>query len=296
MNVIQRVAIVGGVHGNELTGACLVKKFQQMPVLVQRPSFETLLLLGNPRALQVRQRYVEADLNRCFSQAILNSPTADSYEASQAKSLHQMLGGKGSVGDQPADFILDLHSSTANMGFTLILVNEHPHNLKLAAYLTALNARVRIYRWTSPGKENAFLNSLCEFGFALEVGPIAQGLLDAELFQATETVIYAILDYLAALNQGTPPQCSDRVTVYQHLATMDYPKDEQGDLQAMIHPQLQGRDYEPLFPGDPMFMTFEGQTIPYAGDTTVHPIFINEAAYYEKGIAMCLTQKRSIAV
>jgi aspartoacylase len=64
----------------------------------------------------------------------------------------------------------------------------------------------------------------------------------------------------------------------------------------MIHPQLQGKDYEALHPGNPVFLTFDNQAIAYEGESTVYPIFINEAAYYEKGIAMCLTQKQQLTV
>jgi succinylglutamate desuccinylase len=35
-DLIRRVAIVGGTHGNELTGVYLVKKFQQSPNLLKR--------------------------------------------------------------------------------------------------------------------------------------------------------------------------------------------------------------------------------------------------------------------
>ncbi|MGB8689622.1 MAG: succinylglutamate desuccinylase/aspartoacylase family protein, partial [Microcoleus sp.] len=36
MNQIKRVAIVGGTHGNELTGIYLVKKFEREPNLIAR--------------------------------------------------------------------------------------------------------------------------------------------------------------------------------------------------------------------------------------------------------------------
>ena len=62
----------------------------------------------------------------------------------------------------------------------------------------------------------------------------------------------------------------------------------------MIHPQRQFQDYQPLNPGEPIFITFDGQEIFYEGTSTVYPIFINEAAYYEKGVAMCLTQKKTV--
>ena len=62
----------------------------------------------------------------------------------------------------------------------------------------------------------------------------------------------------------------------------------------MIHPQRQGKDYEPIEAGDPLFLTFSGETIVYEGRSIVFPIFINEAAYYEKGIAMTLTEKQQL--
>jgi aspartoacylase len=45
-----------------------------------------------------------------------------------------------------------------------------------------------------------------------------------------------------------------------------------------------------------MFLTFDGRAIAYQGTSTVYPVFINEAAYYEKGIAMCITQKELVVV
>ena len=64
----------------------------------------------------------------------------------------------------------------------------------------------------------------------------------------------------------------------------------------MIHPQLQFQDYQPLHPGDPMFLTFTGEVILYQGEVIVFPIFINEAAYYEKGIAMTFTKKQQLII
>ena len=136
MKPIRQVAIVGGTHGNEFTGAYLIKKFEQFPDLVKRPSLETLTLLGNPKAFDTARRYIDEDLNRCFLQSALQDASLSSHEAVRAKTLNQILGPKGNA---RMDFLLDLHSTTANMGLTLILVNYHPLNLKLAAYLSAIN-------------------------------------------------------------------------------------------------------------------------------------------------------------
>lgn len=290
MKKINRIAIIGGTHGNEFTGAYLIKKFEQFSHLIQRPSFETLTLLGNPKAFQESKRYLDKDLNRCFLSQNLQDISLSSYEDNRAKTINKILGPKGS---STTDVIMDLHSTTANMGLSIILGSQHPFLLKLAAYLSSINSLVKVC-YPASYQESSFLRSLCELGFVIEVGPVAQGVLNAEWFQKTEELIYTILNYLEAVNQGTTPPSPSTLTVYQYAQNIDYPRNEEGDIQAMIHPQLQFRDYEPLHPGDPMFLTFEGKEIPYEGTSTVYPIFINEAAYYEKGIAMCLTEKQQI--
>jgi succinylglutamate desuccinylase len=294
VNQINRVAIVGGTHGNEFTGAYLIQKFAQFPDLITRQSFETVTLLANPNAFAAGRRYVEKDLNRCFLQQDLQDPTLNSYEELQAKSIQDIIASNR---DQQADFILDLHSSTANMGLTIILVNSHPLNLQLAAYLSQINPLVRVYRCSFKSiAENPFVNSLCELGFAFEVGPIAQGILKATLFQQTEELVYAVLDYLERFNRGKISSTNETLIVYHHLSVVDFPKQPNGQIFGMIHPELQDKDYQALNPGDPIFLTFDDKIIVYEGASTVWPIFINEAAYYEKGIAMCLTQKQQINI
>ncbi|MEH2423431.1 MAG: aspartoacylase [Nostoc sp.] len=294
MNQINRVAIVGGTHGNEFTGAYLIQKFAQFSDLITRPSFETVTLLANPNAFAAGRRYVEKDLNRCFLKQDLQDPTLSSYEELQAKSIQDILVSNR---DKQVDFILDLHSSTANMGLTIILVNSHPLNLKLAAYLSHVSPLIRVYRCSFKSiEENPFVNSLCELGFAIEVGPIAQGVLKATLFQQTEEFVHAVLDYLEQFNQGEILSTNETLILYDHLSVVDYPKKQDGTIFGMIHPELQDKDYQALNPGDPMFLTFDDKTIVYQGASTVWPIFINEAAYYEKGIAMCLTHKQAINI
>ena len=153
-----------------------------------------------------------------------------------------------------------------------------------------------MYHSASSGRSQDSLRSLGEFGLGIEVGPIAQGVLIAEFFLKTEALIHTILNYLEKVNYGETHPFDQKLTIYRYVKTIDYPRDKSGEIQAMIHSQLQFRDYHPLRPGDPMFLSFDGDIIPYEGCSTVYPIFINEAAYYEKGIAMSLTQKLQISV
>ncbi|PPJ63159.1 aspartoacylase [Cuspidothrix issatschenkoi] len=291
MNQINRVVIVGGNHGNEFTGIYLVKKFHNHPDLVHRSSFETLSLLGNPKAIAARVRYVEKDLNRCFVQ-LRNEDKPANYEELRAREIQTIL--KPKVPDIE-DVIIDLHTTTSNMGLCIILGNRHPVLLELAAVLSAINPLVKVYLHEQP-KGSGFLRSLSDLGFALEVGPVPQSILNAELFQQTEQLIYTSLDYFENYNLGKNLLRNNTLTVYRSIGVIDYPRSENGEIQGMIHPQLQFRDYEPLHPGDPMFMTFSGEEIVYKGNDIVYPIFINEAAYYEKGIAMHISQKELIEI
>jgi aspartoacylase len=133
-------------------------------------------------------------------------------------------------------------------------------------------------------------------GCAIEVGPVPQGVLDAVIFQKTEELIHRVLDYVDAHNQGKQSYTDSSFTLYQFIRAIDYPRDEAGQIQAMIHPQLQGKDYEALHPGDPLFLTFDNQVIPYTGESIVYPVFINEASYYEKGVAMYLAETQQITI
>ncbi len=287
--LIKRVVIVGGTHGNELTGVYLVKKFQQFPDLLHRSSFECTTLLANPEAIAVNRRYIDRDLNRCFGNEDLANPMLTGYEDKLAKQIAVELGPRS----QPkADVIIDLHSTTANMGLTILPSSHCPFNLRLAAYLTTLHPLVRVCCGVQCSQDAPMLRSLSPLGCAIEVGAMAQGVLNAAYLQQTELLVHGILDYLDAVNQGELLPVPPSLDLYQVHSSIDYPRDRSGELQAMIHPNLQFKDYEPLRYGDPIFLKFTGELILYEGMDTVYPVFINEAAYYEKEVAMSLTSKQ----
>lgn len=290
---LNKVAIVGGTHGNELTGAYLIEKFKSHSDLIRRSTFETLTLLGNPRALAANTRYIDRDLNRCFANRDLENTALATYEDIRAKEINQILVTKQ---DPQVDFIIDCHSTTANMGLTLILGSKHPFLLSLAAHLCALNPLVRVYRWNNNNSqaEEPFLRSLAPLGLTLEVGAIAHGVFDRWLFEQTEKLLYAILDYLEAHNLGKLTELQSNLTIYQNIRLVDFPRNDQGEITARVHPNLIAQDFAPLQTGNLMFQTFEGEDIPYRG-STVYPVFIAESSYVEKGIAMCLTKKREIS-
>jgi succinylglutamate desuccinylase len=77
------------------------------------------------------------------------------------------------------------------------------------------------------------------------------------------------------------------------MEAVNYPRNEHGEIQAMIHPQLEFKDYQALYPDDPMLFTLDGKTIPYKGNSIVYPTFINEAASERKRYGNVFNPKAS---
>lgn len=292
MSVIDRVLLVGGTHGNELIGVQVINVYQMWPARIQRSSFETIPLHGNPKAISAVRRYIDHDLNRSFDSSSQLRDTI--YEAQRADFFRRQFGSNGTT---PASFIIDLHSTTSNAGTMLIVDSLDELTMGLLGYLNAVHSDIKVYYSGESGRAKDSLRSLAPHRVCIEVGPVAHGTLDALFFQKTESVIQLTLDYLEMYNLNKfSSRESEVITLYQYCGVLDYPRDETGKILAMIHPQRISQDYSPLKPGEPMFITFSGENIPYSGESTVYPIFINEAAYYEKNIAACLTQEKSFQI
>lgn len=291
--MIRNIAITGGTHGNEFTGVYLVKKWKSNPELVKRSSFETITKHMNIQAIKEVRRYVDQDLNRSFGLHDLADETLDAYEAKLAKSLNEELGKKGSS-EPNVDFIVDLHTTTANMGLSIVVSNTSSIAWKAIAYLCKMEPSLKVYRWQGD-IENAFVDSIAPHGFAIEVGAVPQGVLRADLFLQTEALIYHLLDFIEKENSGDDLGLEKTLEIYDHDKLVDYPRDEVGDIVAMVHQERQDKDFTLIKQGDPLFLTLENETITYEGADR-YTLFINEAAYYEKGFAMTLAEKRIVEI
>ena len=289
---IKNLALIAGVHGNELTPAYLVKYLQNSPNLIARSSFQSYSLIANPLALKQRVRYIDTDLNRCFNQKDLVNPDCQQYEQKRAKKIVKEIQEKS------IDLLIDIHSTTSNMMLAIIYSNPHPWLLKLFTYLTKINPDVRLIYHPVSEEENHFLKGICPLAFTLEIGPIDHGVICPYLFRQTETLIYQILDYIEQENYLAAhlDTFSESLTVYQRLGSIDYPRDEQGEIKAMLHPEILQRDYQAIQPNQPIFIGFDGQEIIYRGASELYPIFVGESSYKEKGIALCWTEKKQIDI
>ena len=290
---INKVAITGGTHGNELTGVYLINKYKKNPRLVKRDSFQTLFMHTNVGAIKKCTRYIDKDLNRTFIKKDLANPMKYSYEDILAKNINEKLGPKGAK-KTAVDFIVDLHSTTSDMGLSLVIDNDSKLTWQIAAYLKEMEPDLHIFRWMGDTKEVSFVNSITKDGLAIEVGPIPQGVLRADLFFKTEKLVGYILDYFENYNTDKTNKTYKTIEIYDHIKLLDFPRSKDGEINATVHPNLQDNGYYKLTKGDPLFVTLEGNVINYEEENEVYALFINEAAYYEKGFAMCLAEKKSI--
>lgn len=294
---INHVAVVGGTHGNEPTGPYLLRLLAEKGVPASCSTFALHLVLANPKAVAQNVRFIDQDLNRSFLTADLSNHSLHAYEARRAKEINQLLGPKSSAN---TDLILDVHTSTANMGTTVILQSSSPFQMQLAAHVQSALPGVFLYAISAEaytgGSDQPFLPSIAETGIGLEFGPIPNGILRHDLINRAYAATLACLEFIDQANRGSAPLPRQPVEYFEHVKTVPFPLDEEGHIDAVIHESLQDRDYTPLNPGDPIFVHRDGRVVHCAEDEVLYPVFINEAAYYPQKAAFSLTRKRTITL
>jgi aspartoacylase len=286
-----RVLVVGGTHGNERNAAWLVESWRRRPALLDRSGLAVELVIGNPAAHACGRRYVERDLNRSFEPALLADPDRRELEVDRAREL---LALHGPAAASPCLAVLDLHSTTAAMGNCLVVYGRRPTDLALAAGLQCLLG-LPLYLHEDDPSQRGFLVERWPCGVVVEVGPVPQGVVQARICRQTTLAVEAALEVLAAARRGTL-RLPDELLVHRHLASLDLPRHGDGSPAAVVHPARQHRDWHPIRAGDPLFLDAEDATIPYSPPSQlaredVWAVFVNEAAYGEKGIALSLTRR-----
>lgn len=290
---INNVAIVGGTHGNENTGVFLIGKLRS-----NLPSYKNLnlkYLLANPMATKCSKRFIDHDLNRAFGIKDLQNIEKSEYEFNRAKAINNELGPKGK---SKTDFIIDMHTTTSNMGITLIFCNINAINLQLAAYLKSKFENIFIYYMPpiSEGEDQPYLDSIAPFSLAIEVGPVPNGILRYDVIEMTEKTIKTTLEFITLYNNDTLPEMPESIEIFEYYKTVLFPTDNDGNITAYIHKNLQDKDYYELKKGDAIFHTIEDQTIFNEEEEPTYPVFINEAAYYYKKVAFSLAKKVSVLI
>ncbi|KAL6092493.1 hypothetical protein STEG23_019222 [Scotinomys teguina] len=270
---VKKIAIFGGTHGNELTGVFLVTHWLKNGAEIQREGLEVKPFITNPRAVERCTRYIDCDLNRVFNLENLSKEMSEDlpYEVRRAQEIYHLFGPKNS--DNSYDVVFDLHNTTSNMGCTLILEDSRNDFLiQMFHYIKTSLAPLPCYVYLieHPSLKYSTTRSIAKYPVGIEVGPQPQGVLRADILDQMRRMIKHALDFIHHFNEGKEfPPCA--IEVYKVMEKVDYPRNESGEVAAVIHPNL--------------------QIITLGGDCTVYPVFVNEAAYYEKKEAFAKTTK-----
>ena len=221
---VRRVAIVGGTHGNEVTGIASAKHWLRDGAAADArerwPSVDIDVFFANTRAIREDRRYSAGgtDLNRCFTRELLAAPAVDGepWERGRAREINARLGPKDASNPR-ADVVFDLHNTTANTGVLLCMSPDDAFAHQLAAHAAARHdARVRVANWSHApdGCDHPFLPSLGRSGMTVEVGAVAHSTVHGALVARTVGVVEAMLDYIELHNRclggGEAAECDPR--------------------------------------------------------------------------------------
>ena len=281
-----QVLLVAGTHGNEINGIWLFEQWEKSPFLINTHGIKTYKVIGNPEAKKAGKRYINNDLNRSFQTESLSSINASNLEGIRANQLVKLYGISG---ENPCQIALDFHTTTASMGSCLVVYGRREADLALAA-LIQKKLGLPIYLHESDKKQTGFLVESWPCGLVVEIGPIGQGLLNSKIISQTKLILENLLEQIREvknLNLYFPEQ----LIIHRHIKSLDFPRDEEGHIDGYVHPLRQSKDWQPLKKNDELFYRLNGETIKFEEEETYIPVFINEAAYMEKNIAMSFTKR-----
>lgn len=285
---INSVLVVGGTHGNETTGIYLVNKLNNNKHLFKFDSLEIDTLIANKKACEIKQRYVEKDLNRCFSINELTSENKTSLEEKLAADIYKKIH----CDTNPPDCIFDLHTTVTNTGIIIFPTVLDSYTI---TYLKELVARFPdkiniVIPLEDTQDDQIYLASLAKYGFGLEIGPIPMNALLAPVFKQMEDLLTCSLEIFEEINNGKIMQSRAKLECYKMIGSIDFIRNRNNEITTMVHPDLLDANFKLLRKGMPLFFDFYGNEMLYEGED-IYPIFINEPAYYEKGIAMVTCTK-----
>ena len=284
---LKKILIVSGTHGNEINPVWAINQFNKQFKTIDK-NIEYKFIIGNPLAYERGCRYVDNDLNRSFN-SIKKTFNNSIYEINRAKFLVEKFGVDGS---EPCEIAIDLHTTTANMGTSIVMYGRRRKDFVLAALLQH-KFGLPIYLHEKDQKQTGFLVEAWPCGLVIEIGSVAQNYYDPKIINKFLIIISSLRDEINKLKNNQIKLPKDLI-VHIHQGSIDYPRESNGNVNAIIHPQRMNQDWKPIKMGDPLFIDVLGNTKTYSGEDTIWPVFIGEVAYKEKNIAMSYTKKEVI--
>ena len=152
---------------------------------------------------------------------------------------------------------------------------------------------MNIYCIEKSDRIDSCLRSLAKHALGIEIGPVPQNLLRHDMLDLMSRTVEVILNVVQDVNRGAFIEPPGGMPVYCHLEDVRFPGGPDCP-DPVIHRELDGKNYLPLKTGAPIFIGSNDEIVRYSGPEDACAVFINEAAYYEKGIAFSLTRRATL--
>ena len=286
---IKKILIVDGTHGSEINPIWAVNQLNKEQNNVNK-DIEYKYIIGNPLAYEKGSRYVDSDLNRSFNSNNQNTEkNTNNYEINRAKFLVEKYGINGA---EPCQIAVDLHTTTANMGTSIVMYGRRIKDFCFAAVLQN-KFGLPIYLHEKDKRQTGFLVEAWPCGLVIEIGPVAQNFYDSKIINRFLIIISSLREEINKLKKNLI-SLPKNLIVHVHQGSIDYPRTTNGDINGLIHPERMNKDWKLTKKGDPLFLDNEGNTLRYLEQDIIWPVFIGEVAYKEKKIAISFTKKEVI--
>ncbi len=287
-----QLLLVAGTHGNEINAPWLFDQWDKKPTLIHRSGLNLNKVIANPIARKKCQRYIDKDLNRSFSPELLENYANKDLETCIARELVLENGPRG---NNPSQIVIDFHSTTSSMGTSIVVYGRRSVDLAIVS-LIQKRLQVPIYLHEGDDSQNGFLVEAWPCGFVVEIGPVPQGVIHNKIINQTLLMIETCIEEINNVinNNAIFPK---QLIIHRYFKSIDFPRDSSGLPNAFIHSEVQSKDWIPLSIDQNIFANIEGELFKlynYSKENDLVPVFINEAAYAEKNIAMILTKKEVI--
>ena len=287
---VQKILIVSGTHGNEINPIWAVNQFHREDNKTKR-GIEYKFILGNPLAYEKGSRYIDVDLNRSFDRSEhYPYQKKNIYEINRAKFLLEKFGINGS---EPCQIAIDLHTTTANMGTSIVMYGRRSEDFCLAALLQN-KFGLPIYLHENDKKQTGFLVEAWPCGLVIEIGAVAQNFYDQSIVNKFLIIINSLREEIYKLKNKII-ELPNELIVFIHQGSIDYPRDENGEIVGLIHPERMNQDWKIIKKGDPLFIDRRGRVKKYNAVKMIWPVFVGEVSYKEKNIAMSYTKREVIS-
>ena len=147
------VAVIGGVHGNEIVGVKIIRKLMD-ELVIQKGS--VFLVIANPKAISLNKRFIDNDLNRSCNEKIVGV----SNENLIAKEIIDLI--------KKVDIVIDLHSfrNKISKPFTICDINE----LELAQSILGIDTISIGWDKIHKGSTDGFARSIGKKAICFELG------------------------------------------------------------------------------------------------------------------------------